>query len=200
MPTSIEGVFLPEGVTKTTVFVLTDGKDISTMPVVQSAENEKVLKRGCFFALLGDYKVEGSFSERRIHRMKKKYNTPKRDQVVKTRLTQEEKTAFEKMCRMVGLNQSEYLRQMITRGKIKAKILVTGTSDKTLDVIGKLTGQIGKIGNNLNQIAFKLNRGYPADDSLREDVRRELSGLSEIRFDLEKKVGELYGDNQTHQF
>ena len=132
--------------------------------------------------------------------MKKKYNTPKRDQVVKTRLTQEEKTAFEKMCRMVGLNQSEYLRQMITRGKIKAKILVTGTSDKTLDVIGKLTGQIGKIGNNLNQIAFKLNRGYPADDSLREDVRRELVGLSEIRFDLEKKVGELDGDNQTHQF
>ena len=53
--------------------------------------------------------------------MRKKYEPPKRDQVVKTRLTLEEKTAFEEKCKTLGVNQSEYLRQMIRRGKVKAK-------------------------------------------------------------------------------
>ena len=38
-----------------TGFVLTDGKDISTMEVVQTDENKKVLKRGYIFALPTGY-------------------------------------------------------------------------------------------------------------------------------------------------
>ena len=131
--------------------------------------------------------------------MRKKYETPKRDQVVKTRLTQEEKTAFEEKCKTLGVNQSEYLRQMIRSGKVKAKILVTSTSDETLEVIGKMTGQMRKIGTNLNQIAVRLNSGYEADDLLRKSVRESLAELSQVRFELEQKVGEIYGNNQTHQ-
>ena len=131
--------------------------------------------------------------------MRKKYETPKRDQVVKTRLTQEEKTAFEEKCKTLGVNQSEYLRQMIRSGKVKARILVTSTSDETLEVIGRMTGQMKKIGTNLNQIAVRLNSGYGADDLLRKSVRETLSELSQVRFELEQKVGEIYGNNQTHQ-
>ena len=131
--------------------------------------------------------------------MRKKYETPKRDQVVKTRLTPEEKTAFEEKCKTLGVNQSEYLRQMIRSGKVKARILVTSTSDETLEVIGRMTGQMKKIGTNLNQIAVRLNSGYEADDLLRKSVRETLSELSQVRFELEQKVGEIYGNNQTHQ-
>ena len=131
--------------------------------------------------------------------MRKKYATPKRDQVVKTRLTQEEKTAFEEKCKTLGVNQSEYLRQMIRSGKVKARILVTSTSDETLEVIGRMTGQMKKIGTNLNQIAVRLNSGYEADDLLRKNVRESLAELSQVRFELEQKVGEIYGNNQTHQ-
>ena len=131
--------------------------------------------------------------------MRKKYETPKRDQVVKTRLTQEEKTAFEEKCKTLGVNQSEYLRQMIRSGKVKAKILVTSTSDETLEVVGRLTGQLRKIGTNLNQIAVKLNSGYEADDLLRKNVREILAEISQVRFDIEKEVGEIYGNHQTHQ-
>ena len=131
--------------------------------------------------------------------MRKKYETPKRDQVVKTRLTQEEKTAFEEKCKTLGVNQSEYLRQMIRSGKVKARILVTSTSDETLEVIGRMTGQMRKIGTNLNQIAVRLNSGYEADDLLRKNVRESLAELSQVRFELEQKVGEIYGNNQTHQ-
>ena len=131
--------------------------------------------------------------------MRKKYETPKRDQVVKTRLTSEEKTAFEEKCKTLGVNQSEYLRQMIRSGKVKARILVTSTSDETLEVIGRMTGQMRKIGTNLNQIAVRLNSGYEADDLLRKNVRESLAELSQVRFELEQKVGEIYGNNQTHQ-
>ena len=131
--------------------------------------------------------------------MRKKYETPKRDQVVKTRLTTEEKTAFEEKCKTLGVNQSEYLRQMIRSGKVKARILVTSTSDETLEVIGRMTGQMRKIGTNQNQIAVRLNSGYEADDLLRKSVRESLSELSQVRFELEQKVGEIYGNNQTHQ-
>ena len=131
--------------------------------------------------------------------MRKKYETPKRDQVVKTRLTTEEKTVFEEKCKTLGVNQSEYLRQMIRNGKVKARILVTSTSDETLEVIGKMTGQMRKIGTNLNQIALRLNSGYEADDLLRKSVRESLAELSQVRFELEQKVGEIYGNNQTHQ-
>ena len=131
--------------------------------------------------------------------MRKKYETPKRDQVVKTRLTPEEKTAFEEKCKTLGVNQSEYLRQMIRSGKVKARILVTSTSDETLEVIGRMTGQMRKIGTNLNQIAVRLNSGYEADEIIRKSVRETLSELSQVRFELEQKVGEIYGNNQTHQ-
>ena len=131
--------------------------------------------------------------------MRKKYETPKRDQVVKTRLTSEEKTAFEEKCKTLGVNQSEYLRQMIRSGKVKAKILVTSTSDETLEVVGRLTGQLRKIGTNLNQIAVRLNSGYEADNLLRKNVREILAEISQARFDIEKEVGEIYGNHQTHQ-
>ena len=131
--------------------------------------------------------------------MRKKYETPKRDQVVKTRLTSEEKTAFEEKCKMLGVNQSEYLRQMIRSGKVKARILVTSTSDETLEVVGRMTGQMRKIGTNLNQIAVRLNSGYEADEIIRKNIREVLAEISQVRFEIEKKVGEIYGNNQTHQ-
>ena len=131
--------------------------------------------------------------------MRKKYETPKRDQVVKTRLTTEEKTAFEEKCKTLGVNQSEYLRQMIRSGKVKARILVTSTSDETLEVVGRMTGQMRKIGTNLNQIAVRLNSGYEADEIIRKNIREVLAEISQVRFEIEKKVGEIYGNNQTHQ-
>ena len=132
--------------------------------------------------------------------MRKKYETPKRDQVVKTRLTSEEKTAFEEKCKTLGVNQSEYLRQMIRSGKVKAKIIVSAASENSLEEVGKMTGQMRKIGGNLNQIAYRLNSGHPADETLRAEVRTSLAELSEARFEFEKKVGELYGNYQAHQF
>ena len=41
---------------------------------------------------------------------RKTYNTPKRKCVVKTRLTEDERRAFEDKCAALSMSQSEYIR------------------------------------------------------------------------------------------
>ena len=55
--------------------------------------------------------------------------------------------------------------------KIRAKIYVNGMTKDTFDVIARLTASFGKIGNNLNQIALKLNSRTPANDAFNEFQR-----------------------------
>ena len=44
---------------------------------------------------------------------RKTYNTPKRKCVVKTRLTEDERRAFEDKCAALSMSQSEYIRQAV---------------------------------------------------------------------------------------
>ena len=48
----------------------------------------------------------------------KTYNTPKRKCVVKTRLTEDERKAFEDKCAVLSMSQSEYIRQAIFYSRI----------------------------------------------------------------------------------
>ena len=93
-----------------------------------------------------------------MHR--KRYNTPHRTHVVKTRLTDEEHELFLNQCRTYGISQSEMLRQSMTRLQIKPVIHVSAVNDELLAAIGKLTAEYGRIGSNLNQIARTLNEWH----------------------------------------
>ena len=48
-----------------------------------------------------------------------------------------------------------------------------------LQAVGRLLGQLGKIGSNINQIAYHLNAGRPGDrvEGSLEDALRDLSEL-----------------------
>ena len=131
--------------------------------------------------------------------MRKKYNTPKRDQIVKVRLTREEKEAFDEKCRTLRMNHSDYLRSAIFYGQIRAKIYVNGMTEDTFDVIARLNAAYGRIGNNLNQIALKLNSGTPANDTLREALKNALSDLVKLRYETQKRMGEYYGYHKTYE-
>ena len=50
--------------------------------------------------------------------MSKQYNTPKRKCVVKTRLTEDERKAFEDKCSVLSMSQSEYIRQAVFYSRI----------------------------------------------------------------------------------
>ena len=73
------------------------------------------------------------------HTMRKKYNTPHRSRVIKTRLTEEEYADFAARLSPYGMSQSEFVRQAITRATIRPIVTVSPVNDELLAAVGKLT-------------------------------------------------------------
>ena len=129
--------------------------------------------------------------------MPKKYNTPKRSVVVKTRMTDEEYADFTERVKFCGISQSEFIRRSIENAVIKPIITVSPVNEKLLSTVGLLTAQLGKIGGNLNQIARFLNEHGTPYNSLSGEVRAAISDLADVKFEILRKVGDAVGDIQT---
>lgn len=129
---------------------------------------------------------------------RKIYNTPKRSCVVKTRLTEEERRAFEDKCAALSMSQSAYIRQAIFYSRITPVIRVTAHSEELLSALSSLVAQYGKIGGNLNQIARFLNECGTPYNALSGEVRAAVSDLAALKFDVLKAVGEAYGNDKTY--
>ena len=69
--------------------------------------------------------------------MPKRYNTPHRSHVVKTRLTDEEYADFTERLAPYGISQSEFLRQAIRRTTIRPVLHVSSVNDELLSAVGK---------------------------------------------------------------
>ena len=103
--------------------------------------------------------------------MRKKYNTPHRSRVVKTRLSEDEYADFTARLAPYGISQSEFLRQAIRRATIRPVVHVSSVNDELLSAVGKLTAEYGRIGGNLNQIARYLNEYGVPYNTLSGEVR-----------------------------
>ena len=90
----------------------------------------------------------------------KRYNTPHRSRVVKTRMTEEEYAEFAQRLSAYHMSQAEFIRQAITGAAIRPIITVSPINDELLAAVGKLTAEYGRIGGNLNQIARTLNEWH----------------------------------------
>ena len=130
---------------------------------------------------------------------KKKYNTPHRSRVIKTRLTEEEYADFAKRLTVYGMNQSEFLRQSITGAPIRPIIHVSPVNEELLAALSKLTAEYGKIGSNLNQIARYLNEYGVPYNTLSGEVRAAISDLAVLKYEVLKKVGDAVGNTQAYQ-
>ena len=129
--------------------------------------------------------------------MPKKYNTPKRKIVVKTRMTDDEYADFTERARFCGISQSEFIRQAIENSVIKPIITVSPINENLLSAVGTLTAQLGKIGGNLNQIARYLNEHGAPYNTLYVDVQSAISNLADLKYEILQKVGDAVGDVQT---
>ena len=110
--------------------------------------------------------------------MKKKYNTPHRCHVVKTRMTEEEYADFTERLKHYDMSQAEFIRQAITRATIRPIVTVSPVNDELLSAVGRLTAEYGKIGGNLNQIARALNEYGTPYNALSVEVRAAISDLA----------------------
>ncbi|MDE6456258.1 MAG: plasmid mobilization relaxosome protein MobC [Dysosmobacter sp.] len=129
--------------------------------------------------------------------LSKRYNTPHRDRIIKTRVTEEEHADFMERLTAYGMSQSEFIRQAITGATVKPIITVSPVNDELLAAVGRLTGECGKIGGNLNQIARYLNEYGTPYTTLAAEVRAELSDLAALRFQVLREVGEAIGNTET---
>ena len=130
--------------------------------------------------------------------MKKTYDTPKRKNVVKTRLDEKELLILDFFAQRIGVSRSEYMRRAIFK-TFHPTIPVTSHDDDMLAAIGKLTTAIDRIGNNLNQIARRLNTYDEPYPELSEEVKNAISDLTDLKFKVLKTTGDAIGNTQTYQ-
>ncbi len=120
----------------------------------------------------------------------KKYNTPHRRRVIKTRLTEEEYAEFSERVTLCKMSQAEFIRQALIKSSIRPVITVSPVNDELLSAVGKLTAEYGKIGGNLNQIARCLNEYGAPYNALSQEVR---AAIACMRSNLK------YGKNQKRE-
>ena len=125
--------------------------------------------------------------------------SPRKTQLIKFRVTPEEKRELEIMCEILHVNMSTLLRRCLRTKPIKQTIVVTGGGEDALKLLSDLLGQCGKIGDNLNQLARHFNTGGRDTEQLRAQLLAELSALTSFRLDAEKTIGELYGNHQAYK-
>ena len=119
--------------------------------------------------------------------MRKKYNTPHRSRVVKTRLSEEEYADFTARLAPYGISQS------------RPVIHVSAVNDELLSAVGKLAAEYGRIGGNLNQIARYLNEYGAPYNALSGEVRAAIADLAALKYEVLKKVGDAVGNTQAYQ-
>ncbi len=131
--------------------------------------------------------------------MSKRYATPHRSRVVKTRMTEEEYADFTGRLAAYEMSQSEFIRQAITKATVRPIITVSPAGDELLAAVGKLTAEYGKIGGNLNQIARYLSEHHHPYPTMAKELRDAAADLAALKFEVLQKVGEAVGDIQTYQ-
>ena len=131
--------------------------------------------------------------------MPKRYNTPHRTHVVKTRMTDEEYELFQARLSAYDISQAEFIRQAINKAEIHPIVTVSPINDQVLSAIGRLIGEFGKIGSNLNQIARALNEWHSPYPELAKEVRAAIAELAELKFTVLKEMGDMLGNVQTYK-
>ena len=129
--------------------------------------------------------------------MRKKYNTPHRSRVVKTRLSEDEYADFTARLAPYGISQSEFLRQAIRRTTIRPVLHVSSVNDELLSAVGKLTAEYGRIGGNLNQIARTLNEWHSPYPAMAKELREAAADLAALKYEVLKKLGDAVGNTQA---
>lgn len=88
------------------------------------------------------------------------------------RLLPEEKAMLEKNSFELGLSKADYLRKLILYGEVIGQHPVIDKEQGR-----ELLYEVNRIGNNINQIAYRSNaRKFATDDDWRE-VRKECMGI-----------------------
>ena len=115
----------------------------------------------------------------------------KREHRVTIRLTDIEFSIIENAAEQAEMSISEYMRTQTMEGKVNARFEIVADVDE----IKKLIGEFGKIGSNLNQIARYFNQGGIISSEMRNEIRKSLRDIYEMKYKVMKMAGDFRGSN-----
>ena len=111
----------------------------------------------------------------------------KREHRVTIRLTDTEFSIIENAATQAEMSISEYMRTQTMEGKVNARFEIVANVDQ----IKKLIGEFGKIGSNLNQIARYFNQGGILSSEMRNEIRKSLRDIYEMKYEVMKTAGDF---------
>ena len=115
----------------------------------------------------------------------------KREHRVTIRLTDTEFSIIENAATPAEMSISEYMRTQTMEGKVNARFEIVANVDQ----IKKLIGEFGKIGSNLNQIARYSNQGGVLSSEMRNEIRKSLRDIYEMKYEVMKMAGDFRGSD-----
>ena len=115
----------------------------------------------------------------------------KREHRVTIRLIDTEFSIIENAATQAEMSISEYMRTQTMEGKVNARFEIVADVDQ----IKKLIGEFGKIGSNLNQIARYFNQGGVLSSEMRNEIRKSLRDIYEMKYKVMKMAGDFRGSN-----
>ena len=128
-------------------------------------------------------------------RKKKTRLTAQKERFVGVRFDQATYDKIEAAARAADLSVSEYIRQMVIKGKVVVRQEVVAE----VPMLKKLIGDFGKIGSNLNQIAHHYNGGGVRSREMYERTQRAISELYAMKYEVEKMGGEFRGYSEAYR-
>lgn len=115
----------------------------------------------------------------------------KREHRITIRLTDTEFSIIENAATQAEMSISEYMRTQTMEGKVNARFEIVANVDQ----IKKLIGEFGKIGSNLNQIARYFNQGGVLSSEMRNEIRKSLRDIYEMKYEVMKMAGDFRGSD-----
>ena len=115
----------------------------------------------------------------------------KREHRVTIRLTDTEFSIIENAAEQAEMSISEYMRTQTMHGQVNARFEIVADVAE----IKKLIGEFGKIGSNLNQIARYFNQGGIISTEMKNEIRKSLRDIYEMKYEVMKMAGDFHGSN-----
>ena len=122
---------------------------------------------------------------------------PKKDEAltkttdVHLRMNETEYEILRERATATNMTVSDFIRNALVNQKVIIKYEITAD----LPEIKKLISEFGKIGSNLNQIARYFNQGGILSSEMRNEIRKSLRDIYEMKYEVMKMAGDFRGSN-----
>ena len=118
-----------------------------------------------------------------------------RTNIVTVRFSDDEMETLDFVCQVLDQSRSQYIRRKALTGGIPRPEVRIALDEERASAVA---GQLGRIGNNLNQIARKLNSGDKQTNRMTDDIARTIDQLNE-RLRFLRDVEDFRGNSETNR-